>query len=207
MQFTQSPDFVVHGGTGNRMHQDTGPLDTVWSANDANMVIWNLMKLLTDGGISAAAFDPAVPATYNRVSLAVQALVAAGGVTFGALTPELSFGGATTGITYGTQTGTTARVGDMVLFSATIILTNKGSASGDAVVTLDGAPPFLGNTMCPVHINGAAGLTGPLDGITLNGTNDIEIRMFGATGSGGSASDAEFINTTVLVISGWYRTT
>lgn len=71
MQFTQSDAFVTHPGTGNRLHSDAGPVDTVWSAQDANMIIWSLMRLLSDAGVSAATFNPDDANTYNRVSLAV----------------------------------------------------------------------------------------------------------------------------------------
>lgn len=74
MQFTQSPDYGTHVGTGNRLHVDAGPLDTVWSAQDANMVIWSLMRLIVAAGVTPATFDPDVPASYDKVRLAVRAL-------------------------------------------------------------------------------------------------------------------------------------
>jgi hypothetical protein len=74
MDFTTSDAYATDTGTGHRLHQDTAPVTTQVSARDMNMVIWSLMKVLADGGISAATFNPADPATYNRVSLAVQAL-------------------------------------------------------------------------------------------------------------------------------------
>lgn len=83
MNYTQSDSFSTHAGTGHRMHDDAKAIPTAWSGNDANSVIWSLMQLLADGGISAASFDPADPNTYNRVSLAVQAL---GGVRLSAFT-------------------------------------------------------------------------------------------------------------------------
>lgn len=83
MDFTSSNAHVVHAGTGRRMHQDSAPVPTELSAADINQIIWGLMQLLIDAGISPAAFDPAVPATYNRISLAVQAL---GGVPLSAFT-------------------------------------------------------------------------------------------------------------------------
>lgn len=74
MDYTTSNANVTHSGTGHRMHQDSAPVPTEVSAVDLNQVIWSLMKLLADAGISAATFDPDTPATYDRVSLAVQAL-------------------------------------------------------------------------------------------------------------------------------------
>lgn len=71
MDYTTSPDFDTVAG--KRLHKDSGPIDTVWSAKDANQIIWNLMKLLEDAGVSPASFDGTVPSTYDRVSLAVAA--------------------------------------------------------------------------------------------------------------------------------------
>lgn len=205
MQFTQSPDFVTHGGTGNRMHQDTGAVDTVWSANDANMVIWNLMKLLTDGGISAAAFDPNNPATYNRVSLAVQALAAGAAETQGTFTPALTFGGAAVGMTYADQLGLYARRGNRVNFQAFIRLTAKGSSTGSAVVDLGALPAAAGNFACQGSVEAMVALTGHVSGMIIGNTNDVQVRMFdGSTTEAGIATHANFSNTTHLYLTGWY---
>lgn len=72
MDYTTSPDFVTHG-SGRRMHSDAGPVDTVLSAQDINSLMWSLMQLLADAGVSAATFDPSNVATFNRVSAAVAA--------------------------------------------------------------------------------------------------------------------------------------
>ena len=74
MDYTNSNAFVIHAGTGRRMHQDNAPVTTLVSATDLNQIVWSLMQLLSDASVSAAAFDPSLPATYNRVSLAIQAL-------------------------------------------------------------------------------------------------------------------------------------
>lgn len=73
MQYTNSADAVVHGGTGRKMHSDAGPIDTVLTALDVNQLIWGLMELLNDAGIAGATFDPSNVATYNRISAAVAA--------------------------------------------------------------------------------------------------------------------------------------
>ena len=74
MDYTTANSYVTHAGTGRRMHEDSAPIPTAVSAKDLNQVTWSLMKLLADAGISAASFNPDDPATYNRVSLAVQAM-------------------------------------------------------------------------------------------------------------------------------------
>ena len=53
----------------------------------------------------------------------------------GTWTPALTFGGATTGITYTTRTGTYVRIGSLVYVNFSIDLTSKGSATGNATIT------------------------------------------------------------------------
>lgn len=74
MNFTKSNSYATHTGTGQRQHQDSAVVPTVWSGDDANMVVWSLMQVLADAGVAGADFDADVPATYNRLSLALQAL-------------------------------------------------------------------------------------------------------------------------------------
>lgn len=50
-------------------------------------------------------------------------------------TPQLEFGGATTGITYLNRGATYSRIGNVVFFSLDFNLTSKGSATGDATIT------------------------------------------------------------------------
>lgn len=75
MQYSQSPDTVVHAPTGNRMHQDTAAVTSEITAQDLNQVNWSLMELLKDQGIGDAAFDPATPDTYQRVLQAIKKMV------------------------------------------------------------------------------------------------------------------------------------
>ena len=74
MNYTLSNGYATDAGTGHRMHQDTAPVPTLLSAKDVNSVFWSLMQLLIDAGVAGADFDAAVPASYNRLSLAVQGL-------------------------------------------------------------------------------------------------------------------------------------
>jgi len=76
MDYTRSNSFATHVGTGHRLHTDTAPVPTMWSAADANSVIWSLMAVQEAGGQPFADFDPAVPATYRALLLAIQALAA-----------------------------------------------------------------------------------------------------------------------------------
>jgi hypothetical protein len=50
-------------------------------------------------------------------------------------TPGMSFGGGTTGITYGTQVGRYTKIGNLVSCQGQVILTSNGSSTGDARIT------------------------------------------------------------------------
>lgn len=204
MNYTDSPDAVIHGGTGHPMHDDSGPVDTVWAAKDANMLIWSLMKLLADASVSAASFNPAASNTYDRVSLAVQAM--ANG-TVGTFAPVLSFGGASTGMAYTQQVGRWVRRGRVVTWWIFILLSAKGSATGDAKVTLTGLPAALANYPAQGSVDLMAALTGHISGMQLASTNEVEVRMFnGSSSEAGSATHANFTDTSHLYLRGEYYT-
>jgi len=54
----------------------------------------------------------------------------------GTWTPVLEFGGGSTGITYTTQLGTYTKIGRMVICNLYLVLSNKGTSTGDAEITL-----------------------------------------------------------------------
>lgn len=74
MQFSTAAGTVVHSGTGHTLHQQDLPVPTEIDARDSNAVIWSLMEVLAQAGVAGAAFDPDVPATYNRLALAIRKL-------------------------------------------------------------------------------------------------------------------------------------
>jgi phage-related tail fiber protein len=72
MNFTNSNSFVVHPGTGQPMHLQAQAVPTQVTDRDMNSVIWSLMELLKSAGVAGQTFDPAVPASYQRLLLALQ---------------------------------------------------------------------------------------------------------------------------------------
>lgn len=74
MNYTQADAYATHAGTGHRMHQDAAPVPTMVTAQDLNMVIWSLMKMVEDAGVTPASFDANTPGSYDRLSQAVAAL-------------------------------------------------------------------------------------------------------------------------------------
>ncbi len=50
-------------------------------------------------------------------------------------TPTIAFGGASVGVTYSTQTGLYTIIGDFIYYQFEIVLTSKGSSTGNATVS------------------------------------------------------------------------
>ncbi len=133
-----------------------------------------------------------------------------GGVALAAtstFTPTLLFGGLGVGITYTTQTGHYTRIGDTIVFSINIILSNKGSSTGAATIqTL----PFVSRTG---PVNQAIGLGS--ENLTFANNEVPKARISSASTtitlvSSKSAStstvivDTDFANTTTIEITGVY---
>lgn len=124
----------------------------------------------------------------------------------GTFTPTLTFGGASTGITYSVQSAAYTKIGNRVLFEVALILTSKGSATGNAAVAgLPFQPAFGAYFSCGVD-NLAAGIgVNPQAALnTSNTTMAIEIAPT-ASGSRAALTDANFTATTSVFISGQYR--
>lgn len=66
-------------------------------------------------------------------------------ITNTAFTPVLSFGGASTGITYNVQYGNYTQIGNIVFYAFQIALSSKGSSTGGAAFT--GLPVTVGNSI------------------------------------------------------------
>lgn len=76
MDYTQSPDFSTHAGTGHRMHDDDKPITTIWTADDANSVIWSLMEIVNAAGLTPQQFDPNVASSYKVLKAALDKIYA-----------------------------------------------------------------------------------------------------------------------------------
>jgi hypothetical protein len=81
----------------------------------------------------------------------------------GSWTPNLAFNGSTTGITYIYRTGTYVKIGRQVTVWATVYLSSKGSATGDATfISLPYQPD-------QTFYNEQHGCVGELNGVTFSG--------------------------------------
>jgi hypothetical protein len=123
----------------------------------------------------------------------------------GLFTPGLSFGGASTGITYDVQRGIYTKIGRLVTYHIYIGLTSKGSATGNASIT---GIPFAPETGGAAYYNptiymdaAAAGATGHLQGgLTSGGINLAKL----SAGSNSALTDADFNNNTYVIVTGQY---
>lgn len=128
--------------------------DFLFDANTLSISATNTDLTLTPDGTGIIVVDGAnfVSSTDRSNSLGSSSLawdnVYVDGITFDdgtnnissyisptSWTPTLTFGGSSTGITYSTQTAYEGRVGPLVWINITLVLTSKGSASGNAAIT------------------------------------------------------------------------
>lgn len=202
------------GGTGSSLNPTWGQLlsgvTNIGGGTFELITAGDVNEVLQGGGGAAAPAFTSTPSLEGIVFPATQ--VASGGANTlddyeeGTWTPGLSFGGGTTGITYSLQAGSYQKIGLMVFFRCYVVLSAKGSSTGDALVT---GLPFTsvnGNPISPVTVgfyNGLASLTFcPIASISTNVTT-ITLHQGGAA-SVGNLTDANFTNSSYLSLSGFY---
>jgi len=118
-------------------------------------------------------------------------------------TPAIAFGGGTTGITYSSQTGKYRKIGRLVFFTVFIVLTSKGSSTGEVRVT---GLPFTSVDDTSVSIQGnnlAAGVTTALQAAVVSGDTKVVLQRFVA-GAATNLADTDFANNSIIRVSGCY---
>lgn len=75
MNYTESLDHSI-AKNGQPMHDDHKPISSVFSGNDANMLIWSLMEVVKSAQLSGLTFNPDDPNTYTVFLKALQKLFA-----------------------------------------------------------------------------------------------------------------------------------
>lgn len=115
-------------------------------------------------------------------------------------TPTLTFGGASTGITYAARSGKYSIINNVVTLYFAIELSSKGSATGNAAIT---GLPFNVNTNWPLtgqiipYIVNVSGLSNVASSVISSTFNRIDLDSYGATGNT-ALTDANFTNTTKI---------
>lgn len=110
-------------------------------------------------------------------------------------TPVLSFGGASTGITYSTQAGSYTKIGKLVAATFRITLTSKGSSTGAAAVAGLPAAYTFASGVCSFYggMSSATSIQGYVDG---GGT--FNFTLPGAAGIS-AVMDTNFTNNSDLI--------
>ena len=120
-------------------------------------------------------------------------------------TPDLQFGGAKVGITYGAgnQVGTYTKIGNFVLFQAYIGLTSKGSSTGNArlygLPFATGSAPYTGSILQIRQVSFADSPSG------LIVSSHISFAETANDGTYSTLTDANFADNSEVHVSGLYR--
>ncbi len=120
----------------------------------------------------------------------------------GTWVPALSFGGATTGITYNVHTGTYVKIGRIVFYNLTITLSSNGSASGGASITL----PFTTegySVTSEIFISSGVTVTAPFMARSISDTTGLQLGDYNA-GSVAVMTESDFADTANFAISGFF---
>ena len=126
-------------------------------------------------------------------------------------TPSLRFGGASVGMTFTTQIGRYARMGNLVKFEATLVLSAKGSSTGAAtIVTLPLAAATVAGLVVPFPVILYSGSTitagNQVYATVTSGSTTLNLYNHAPTAALASLTDANFGATTTLFVSGSYIT-
>jgi hypothetical protein len=118
-------------------------------------------------------------------------------------TPVITFGGGSTGITYGFQTGFYTITGRICTFTGSITLTNKGSSTGAAAISI----PNVSRTSAAQLITIAAAnvtYTGAIYSQINSATSVALINTQVSAGALANITDTGFSNTSTITVSGSY---
>lgn len=127
----------------------------------------------------------------------------------GTFTPGIAFGGGTTGITYSTQSGNYTKIGNAIIASGFIVLTNRGSSDGELQITGFPVPmgPSWGMAGCFsfAYLNSIT-YTGQIQGLMQINTTIAKINQTTEAGVFSSLTRANTADTTSMVFTVIYMT-
>jgi hypothetical protein len=127
----------------------------------------------------------------------------------GTFTPNITFGGGSTGITYGQRVGYYVKIGRVVHVNCYILLSNKGSSTGAIAFT---GFPFTANNASDAYNTlsfycGSATSTSGSYMCYISPNSTSVSLLFSQTGSAGSFSNTQANNASDFIISGTYMAT
>jgi hypothetical protein len=171
------------------------------------------MSLNTTGGLSilaglalSAGTAPASGIQFPATQVASASANNLDDYEEGTWTPSVAFGGASVGMTYDVNSGTYTKIGRQVTVNGYIVLTSKGTSTGNATIT--GLPFTVGNT---VGNFGAASLwfnsitfTNQFQGRVSQNQNDIGLFEITILGAVTNLTNVDFANNSQIMISVTY---
>jgi hypothetical protein len=122
--------------------------------------------------------------------------------------PTITFGGGSTGITYGAQAGHYVVIGKMVFYSISLVLTSKGSSTGVALINNLPFTASSGATFFPASLRISVMTSGVGDTMLYGAVNGsaTTLRLDKiATGNVTQLTDADFTATSQVFITGSYQ--
>ena len=122
-------------------------------------------------------------------------------------TPGISFGGGTTGITYTSQSGAYTEVGDRVIGNGYIVLSAKGSSTGNALIT--GLPFTCKNEVASyspvgIYIENITFANIIQAYVVINATT-IALTEVTEAGTVSNLTDADFANNSAIIFTFSYK--
>lgn len=126
----------------------------------------------------------------------------------GTFTPAITFSGGNTGITYSIQVGSYTRIGNIVFFQLSILLTSKGTSTGSLTIT--GLPVTSAATSDnlstqSIYTNSlASGVTQFLQTFIGTSSTVISLRKL-VSGASTSLADTDLTNTSYFTVAGHYN--
>lgn len=119
----------------------------------------------------------------------------------GTFTPAAAFGGGTTGITYGTQSGAYTKIGNQLGLRIRLTLTSNGSSTGNFTIT--DLPFALAGSPSTAFAAYASNLTGTSGGVVATVTSGTTMNVFYlGTGTATLLSDTTVTDTGDFIITG-----
>lgn len=172
--------------------------------SDADLLAFDVTVPTTQGSGDVAATGSA-PVTAHRDHLHGMPVIPL--ATNGTGLWSITFGGNAVGVTFSEQNYIWQRLGDWVTITGTLILTNKGSSNGSALLT--GLPSTIrnGNNSFTVPSLEMQNISFANQFLGLGNINTTEISLFEVTEAGvlTTLTDANFANNSVIRIQLTYR--
>lgn len=208
-------DFAVAGVLGYSIGIDNTDSDKLkFSTSDSGPSAGSSIMEFTSAGVPSFPTAPlGVPSGGTGATTLTGVVLGNGASAMTALTyatttysPVLTFGGGSTGITYSTQTGEYTQIGNIVYFTAFLILTSKGSSTGSAAISI---PVTNGGVITSINSGFFRQITLTALYTSVGGyiqSNLLNLTQLGSAQIPSSITDAMFANTSEIMFSGIYFT-